>query len=40
LGRPALEHGASADLLCFVEDPREVGVGNPDLVLLRGRVWG
>lgn len=40
LGRPALEHGASADLLCFAEDPREVGVGNPDLVILRGRVWG
>lgn len=39
LGRPALEHGASADLLCFAEDPREVGVGNPDLVILRGRVW-
>lgn len=39
LGRPALEHGASADLLCFTEDPREVGVGNPDLVMLRGRVW-
>ena len=40
LGRPALEHGASADLLCFREDPREVGVANPDLVILRGRVWG
>lgn len=40
LGRPALEHGASADLLCFAEDPREVGVGDPDLVILRGRVWG
>lgn len=40
LGRPALEHGASADLLCFAADPREVGVGNPDLVILRGRVWG
>lgn len=39
LGRPALEHGASADLLCFAEDPREVGVGDPDLVILRGRVW-
>ncbi|KAA0113297.1 amidohydrolase family protein [Mycolicibacterium sp. P9-22] len=39
LGRPALEHGASADLLCFAEDPREVGVGHPDLVILRGRVW-
>lgn len=40
LGRPALEHGAPADLLCFAEDPREVGVGNPDLIILRGRVWG
>lgn len=39
LGRPALAHGASADLLCFREDPREVGVRNPDLVLLRGRIW-
>ena len=39
LGRPGLEHGASADLLCFAEDPREVGVRNPDLVILRGRVW-
>ena len=39
LGRPALEHGASADLLCFAEDPREVGVGHPDLVILRGRVY-
>nr|WP_313776107.1 amidohydrolase family protein [Mycobacterium sp.] len=40
LGRPALEHGASADLLCFAEDPRVAGVGDPDLVILRGRVWG
>lgn len=39
LGRPALEHGASADLLCFADDPREVGVGHPDLVILRGRVY-
>ncbi|MGW0158147.1 amidohydrolase family protein [Mycobacterium sp. NPDC003323] len=39
LGRPALEHGASADLLCFRDDPREVGVGDPDLVILRGRIW-
>lgn len=38
LGRPGLEHGASADLLCFAEDPRVVGVGRPDLVTLRGRV--
>lgn len=39
LDRPALDHGASADLLCFAEDPREVGVASPDLVILRGRVW-
>ncbi|MHC9297325.1 amidohydrolase family protein [Mycobacterium sp. LTG2003] len=39
LGRPALEHGASADLLCFAEDPRVVGVDNPDLVILRGKVY-
>lgn len=39
LGRPGLEHGASADLLCFAEDPRVVGVGRPDLVILRGRVY-
>jgi imidazolonepropionase-like amidohydrolase len=41
LGRPALEHGASADMLCFAEDPRtgaEV-VYNPDLVILRGRIF-
>ncbi|CAM4285976.1 Cytosine deaminase-dependent hydrolases [Mycobacterium basiliense] len=38
LGRPGLDHGASADLLCFSEDPRQ-GPGflsHPDLVLLRG----
>lgn len=39
LGRPALEHGAPADLLCFADDPREIGVADPDLVILRGRVW-
>lgn len=39
LGRPALEHGASADLLCFTDDPRVVGVDHPDLVILRGRVF-
>jgi imidazolonepropionase-like amidohydrolase len=36
-----LEHGASADLLCFAEDPRggpEV-LSRPDLVMLRGRVY-
>jgi imidazolonepropionase-like amidohydrolase len=40
LGRPALAHGAPADLLCFAEDPRQPGVLNhPDLVILRGRVY-
>jgi imidazolonepropionase-like amidohydrolase len=41
LGRPSLEHGASADLVCFSEDPRK-GAGvlnNPDVVILRGRVF-
>jgi imidazolonepropionase-like amidohydrolase len=41
LGRPGLEHGASADLLCFAEDPR-LGprvLGAPDLVILRGKVF-
>lgn len=40
LGRPALKHGASADLICFSDDPR-AGAGvlsRPDLVILRGRV--
>lgn len=41
LGRPGLEHGASADLLCYAEDPRRgPGVLNwPDLVILRGKVF-
>ncbi len=40
LGRPGLAHGASADLVCYAADPREPGVlGNPDLVILRGRVF-
>lgn len=40
LGRPGLEHGASADLVCYSADPRTAGVLNqPDLVLLRGRVY-
>jgi imidazolonepropionase-like amidohydrolase len=41
LGRPGLEHGASADLICYVDDPRS-GTGvlnNPDLVILRGRAF-
>ena len=41
LGRPGLDHGASADLVCFSVDPRQgPGVLNrPDLVILRGKVF-
>jgi imidazolonepropionase-like amidohydrolase len=41
LGRPGLEHGASADLLCFTEDPRSSAaiLSAPDVVILRGRVF-
>lgn len=41
LQRPGLEHGASADLVCFTEDPRAgAGVlGNPATVILRGVVY-
>ncbi|MDX1889175.1 amidohydrolase family protein [Mycolicibacterium sp. 050158] len=40
LGRPALEHGASADLVCYAEDPRIPGVLNhPSRIILRGRVF-
>ncbi|CAM3121065.1 hypothetical protein BST27_17870 [Mycobacterium intermedium] len=41
LGRPGLDHGASADLLCYSQDPREsVGVlSRPDLVVLRGKLF-
>ena len=41
LGRPGLEHGASADLLCYAGDPRQCpGVLNhPDLVILRGKAF-
>jgi imidazolonepropionase-like amidohydrolase len=41
LGRPALEHGASADLVCYAEDPRS-GAGvlaDPTLVILRGTAF-
>ena len=40
LGRPGLTTGATADLVCFNDDPRG-GPGvlsNPDLVILRGGV--
>jgi imidazolonepropionase-like amidohydrolase len=41
LGRPGIGHGASADLVCYKEDPR-LGAGvvnNPDLVILRGTAY-
>jgi imidazolonepropionase-like amidohydrolase len=41
LGRPGLAHGAPADLVCYLEDPRsgpEV-INDPDAVILRGRVF-
>jgi imidazolonepropionase-like amidohydrolase len=39
LGRPGLDDGASADLLCFHDDPRQgaAALNRPDLVILRGR---
>jgi imidazolonepropionase-like amidohydrolase len=40
LGRPVLDDGAPADLVCFNQDPRggpDV-LSNPDRVILRGRV--
>jgi imidazolonepropionase-like amidohydrolase len=41
LGRPGLDHGASADLLCYREDPRHgpAALNRPDLVILRGQVY-
>ncbi|MFC7672151.1 amidohydrolase family protein [Mycolicibacterium sp. GCM10028919] len=40
LGRPALEHGAPADLICYADDPRLPGaLDHPALVILRGRVF-
>lgn len=41
LGRPGLDHGASADLLCYAEDPRQGPdvLSRPDLVVLRGKVF-
>jgi imidazolonepropionase-like amidohydrolase len=41
LGRPSLDHGASADFLCYNDDPRH-GPGvlrSPDLVILRGQMF-
>ena len=41
LGRPALEDGAPADLLCFAEDPRSGPqvLSRPDRIILRGKVF-
>ncbi|WP_156669883.1 MULTISPECIES: amidohydrolase family protein [unclassified Mycobacterium] len=41
LGRPGLDHGASADLLCYSDDPRSGAdvLRRPDLVILRGKVF-
>jgi imidazolonepropionase-like amidohydrolase len=41
LGRPGLEHGMSADLICFADDPRTGAavLNRPDVVILRGRVF-
>ena len=41
LGRPGLDHGVSADLLCYSRDPRRgPGVLNhPDLMILRGKTF-
>jgi imidazolonepropionase-like amidohydrolase len=41
LGRPGLDHGASADLLCYSRDPRQGpgALNHPDLVILRGKTF-
>jgi imidazolonepropionase-like amidohydrolase len=41
LGRPGLDHGASADLLCYSQDPRSgpAVLNRPDLVVLRGKIF-
>jgi imidazolonepropionase-like amidohydrolase len=41
LGRPGLDHGASADLLCYNDDPRQgpAVLDAPDLVILRGQAF-
>ena len=38
LGRPSLEHGAPADLVCYADDPRTGAavISRPDVVVLRG----
>jgi imidazolonepropionase-like amidohydrolase len=41
LGRPALDDGASADLLCYNDDPRHgpAVLNRPDMVILRGKIF-
>ncbi len=41
LGRPSLEHGAPADLVCYADDPRmgAAVINKPDVVVLGGRVF-
>jgi imidazolonepropionase-like amidohydrolase len=41
LGRPGLDHGESADLLCYSEDPRQgpAVLNQPALVILRGKTF-
>jgi len=41
LGRPGLDHGASADLLCYNDDPHQgpAVLNRPDVVILRGQVY-
>jgi imidazolonepropionase-like amidohydrolase len=41
LGRPGMDEGAPADLVCYAEDPRlgPAVLGRPDLVILRGKVF-
>ncbi len=41
LGRPGIQHGASADLVCYDDDPRSGAevINNPARVILRGRVF-
>ncbi|RFD25357.1 hypothetical protein MUBE_09515 [Mycobacterium uberis] len=40
LGWPGLEHGESADLLCYSADPRQWpdALSHPDLIILRGKM--
>ncbi len=41
LGRPGLDHRASADLLCYKDDPRHgpAVLNRPDMVILRGQAF-